>query len=85
MIIRLKVIPNAPKNSLESFEDGVLKVKVSAVPDRGKANDAIIKLLADVFDLPKREITIISGQTSRLKKIELPVTEEEIKSACKKT
>ena len=49
--------------------DGVqsLKVNVTTVPEDGKANAAMINLLADYFDLPKSAFTIIRGHTTRSK------------------
>jgi hypothetical protein len=44
-----------------------LAVKVSAAPDKGKANTAVIELLARAFDLPKSRFQVISGETHRNK------------------
>lgn len=71
MILMVKVIPNAKKNSLEGFQDGVLKVRIQAPPDKGKANEALIAFLAESLHVSKSQIRIISGQSSRLKKIEI--------------
>lgn len=70
-ILIIKVIPNSSKNSIEGFQGEVLKVKIQAPPDKGKANDALIAFLAKSWHLSKSQIRIISGQTSRLKKIEI--------------
>jgi uncharacterized protein (TIGR00251 family) len=67
----IKVTPNAKKNSIEGFQDGLLKVKIKAVPDKGKANEALIAFLAESFHLAKSQIRIISGHTSRLKRLEI--------------
>jgi uncharacterized protein len=71
MKITVKVIPNAHKNAVEGFSDGVLKVRINAPPDKGKANDALIELLSIHFSVPKSRIHILSGKTSRIKKIEI--------------
>lgn len=70
-IFIIKVIPNASKNSIEGFQGDVLKVRIQAPPDKGKANDALIAFLAKSWKLSKSQIRIISGHTSRLKKIEI--------------
>lgn len=71
MIIIVKVIPNAHKNAVEGFHGDVLKVRINAPPDKGKANDALIELLAEHFSVSKSSIHIISGHTSRIKKVEI--------------
>ncbi len=71
MILMVKITPNAHKNSLEGFQNGVLKVKIHAPPDKGKANEELIEFLSESFSLPKSHIRIVSGHTSRLKKLEI--------------
>lgn len=71
MILIVKVIPNARKNMVQDFSGSVLKVRINAPPDKGKANDALIELLSEYFSVPKSRIHILSGHTSRLKKIEI--------------
>jgi uncharacterized protein (TIGR00251 family) len=69
--LTVKVFPNAKKNTVEAFADNVLKVRITACPEKGKANDALIALLADFFHIPKNSIRIVAGLTSRLKRIEI--------------
>ena len=57
-----------------------LEVRVAAAPADGAANDEVIKLLAKALGLPKSSLEIVSGQTARLKRIELPLEEEEIRA-----
>lgn len=71
MFLMVKVIPNSHKNFLEGFHEGVLKVRIQALPEKGKANDKLIEFLATSLHIPKKHIRIISGQTSRLKRIEI--------------
>jgi len=49
----------------------MLKIRVSAPPEKGKANDAIIKLLAEELKLPESAISIVSGRSSPRKSIEV--------------
>lgn len=74
MIITVKVIPNASKNACEGMQEGVLKVRLRAVPDKGKANEALVAFLSELFDVPKRDIRIVSGHTARLKRVEIAGT-----------
>ncbi|MBN1803822.1 MAG: DUF167 domain-containing protein [Sedimentisphaerales bacterium] len=51
--------------------DGMLKVKVSAAPEKGKANKDLVKFLAERLGVKKNAISIISGQTSPVKHIQI--------------
>lgn len=66
----VKVIPGAKKNEISALmPDGRLKVRLTAPPVDGKANQALIKLFAQVMDVPKSRVYIISGELSRNKKL----------------
>lgn len=63
--------PSLPFSKKEKEELPVYKVSVREVPEHGKANIAIIKLLAKYFDVPYSSVTLISGQTSKQKVFEI--------------
>jgi uncharacterized protein (TIGR00251 family) len=67
-IIHIRAQPGARKNSIVGEHDGALKVAVTAPSDKGRANEAIIALLAEAFSLPKSAIQLVSGPTSRQKR-----------------
>ncbi len=70
MIIQVKAIPNAKKNVIK--QDGaVLKIFLNAPAVDGKANKALVELLADHFDVKKNQIAIIKGLKSRHKTINI--------------
>ena len=69
MLIKVKVIPNSSEDRVIGEENGFLKVKVRTPPEKGKANLALIELLAKYFQLPKRCIIIQSGHASPIKHI----------------
>lgn len=71
MIIIVKVIPNSSKNVLEKIHDGIWKIRIRAPADKGKANDELIRFLAESLQISKSRIRIISGHTNRLKRIEI--------------
>lgn len=72
MKIKIRVLPRSSKNEVVGeMADGTLKIKLTAPPVDGKANDALIKLLAEYFDKPKNKIKIAAGATSKNKVIEL--------------
>jgi len=67
MKIRVKVKPNARGNSIKKIENDYYELKVSAAPEKGKANEQVIKLLALYFDKPKSKINIVRGHTGKEK------------------
>ena len=72
LVLTLRVTPNAGRDRIEGVElraDGsaVLRVRVQAVPDKGKANAAVIALLGKALGVPKRSVSLVSGETARLK------------------
>ena len=69
IIIPLKVQPNASKEKIIGEHNGQLKIAVTAVPEKGKANKAVIKLLAKKLNTKISCIRIISGETSREKTV----------------
>lgn len=70
MIIRVTVKPSSNKNILEKISDGEYKAEVKAVPERNKANNSLINLLAKEFNTPVNKIRI-KNLTSRKKIIEI--------------
>ena len=74
--LTVKVTPNAGENSIslppENGSDGLSLVRVTATPENGKANAAVIKLLSKALGLPKTSLAIIRGGTSRTKVIAIP-------------
>ncbi|OEO30497.1 hypothetical protein VW23_021085 [Devosia insulae DS-56] len=83
--LHLRVTPNAGLDRVEGYEtrdDGasVLRVRVKAVPDKGKANAAVIGLLSKMLGLPKSAVTLIAGDTARLKTLHV-VGDPEILAA----
>jgi len=65
----LRVYPNAARNELAGFSEGVLRVRVAAPPVRGKANKELIAFLAQKLGLSKGDLTILKGHSSRNKLI----------------
>lgn len=68
MTVDLRVQPRARRGSLEAI-DGALRVQVTAPPEDGKANDAVITLLAATWRLPKSSFDVIKGQAARIKTV----------------
>lgn len=70
MRIRVKVIPNAKRSSVEKLKD-YYKVRVDAPPIRGKANKRLTEILAKHFNVPRSKIRIVKGQKLRMKEVEV--------------
>ncbi|TWU05988.1 DUF167 domain-containing protein [Stieleria varia] len=69
--IEVHATPGAKRNLVGGQHDGRLRVSVTAAADKGKANAAIIKLLADALGVSKSSIELISGATNRQKKFRI--------------
>lgn len=69
IIISVKAQPGSGKNRIVGNLGGRLKLAVSATPEKGKANKAIVELLAETLHISESSIHIISGKTSRDKKL----------------
>ena len=84
--ITLRVTPNARADAIEGAEeraDGscALKLRVSAPPDKGAANAAVIALLAKALNRPKSALSLLGGQTARTKVILATGRPEDLASA----
>jgi uncharacterized protein len=68
MTLRVKVIPRSPKSEIAgTMTDGTLKIKITAPPEKGKANDALCAFLARHYGVPRAAVTIVSGHAAALK------------------
>lgn len=69
--ILVYVQPRASRNSVVGLHDGALKVAVTSPPVDGKANAAVSAFLADICKVAKRDVSLVSGQSSRRKTFEI--------------
>ena len=69
--LRLRVKPGGRSNRVVGPHGGALKVEVQAPPDKGRANAAVVKLLAKVLGVPRSAVEITSGTTSQDKTVEI--------------
>ena len=70
--VKLRVIPRARQNKITVDSDGTLRVHITAAPAGGAANVAVVRAIAEYFDVPKSQIKIVRGETSRDKVVEIP-------------
>ena len=75
--VRLRVSPGSRKTELAGRHGDGWKVRVSAPPEGGRANEAVLALLAERVGLPRRSLAIVSGQTSRDKVVEMTGIDRE--------
>jgi uncharacterized protein (TIGR00251 family) len=68
VILPVRAQPGSRKNELRGEQEGMLKVCVTQAPEKGKANKAVIELLAKSLGLKKSQIQLLSGETSHQKK-----------------
>ena len=67
--INLRVQPGARRNEVVGLVEGVLRVRVTSPAQRGKANRALVELLADKLEVPRGRIHVLRGHASRDKVI----------------
>jgi len=64
-LVRVRAVPNAKKTQIVGVLGNALKIKVQAVPAGGRANAELVSFLAEMLGVTKREISVVSGETSR--------------------
>jgi len=69
--LRLRVSPGAGRAAVVGRYGEAWKVRVTAAPEDGRANDAVLRLLAEVLAVPRGALTLISGHSGRDKIVEL--------------
>lgn len=69
--LEVEVQPRASRTEVVGWREGRLRVRLAAPPVEGAANEALVALLADRLDLPKRQVTLVSGQTGRRKRLRI--------------
>lgn len=76
LVLRVRATPNASRDAVEGAEadaDGrpYLRVRVRAVPEKGKANKAVAALLAKAWGVPKSSVSVVKGETDRVKTLQI--------------
>ncbi len=65
----VKVIPRANRNEIVGVENDALKIRLNAPPLEGRANEALIKFLAEMLGVARTKVEIVRGETARNKVI----------------
>lgn len=71
VVIAAKVVPNSSRDVVVGLLGDALKIKVSRPPENGKANEAVIALLARTLDIAPSQIRVVAGQTQPHKRLEI--------------
>jgi uncharacterized protein len=84
--LELRVVPGATRPGVVGRHGASWKVRVAAPPEDGRANEAVVRLLADTLELRRRDVSIVAGHTTRDKIVSLAgisaqETEERLASA----
>jgi uncharacterized protein YggU (UPF0235/DUF167 family) len=69
--LNLRVTAGAREDGISGWQGQTLRVKVRARPEKGRANEAVIRLLAGRLKLPRARLTVVRGAASRAKTVEV--------------
>jgi len=70
-LITVKISPKASRDALLGWHDGRLKIAVTAAPERGRANAAVVALLAERLGVARQNIEVVSGHTQPIKRLRI--------------
>lgn len=73
MKFRVKVKPGSKKEFIKEVGEGELEVAVSSPPQKGKANERLLEILAEHFGISKSRVRVLRGHSSRIKLVEVDV------------
>ncbi|RKY60647.1 MAG: DUF167 domain-containing protein [Candidatus Latescibacterota bacterium] len=72
MRIRVRVVPRAKEDKIEGFSpDRILRVRVAAPPEKGRANERLVRILAECLGVARSQVRIVAGRTAREKVVEV--------------
>jgi uncharacterized protein (TIGR00251 family) len=75
-VIAVRVTPRASRDKVTGWQNGALRVRLRAPPVEGKANEALRRLLADRLGVALSAVSIVSGETARLKRVRVEGLDE---------
>ena len=68
-VLNLRIVPRAAKNAIQGEHGDALKIRLCAPPVDGAANAALVEFLSDALSLPRAQVQLLSGATSRNKRV----------------
>jgi hypothetical protein len=69
--LAVKVVPRASRTEIVGWAQGRLRIRVTAVPERGKANAAVEALLAEALLITRRQVRVVAGHSAAQKLVEI--------------
>lgn len=69
MFLLVKVVPKSSQNQIVGWQEQHLRIKVKGIPEEGKVNEELLFFLSTYFEIPKSAIRIITGLSSRIKRL----------------
>jgi len=69
VVFAAKIVPGSSRTAICGLFDGMLRIKISAPPEKGKANQCLLEFLARQLGVKKNAVHLVSGQTSRVKRL----------------
>jgi uncharacterized protein len=76
VLLQLSVMPNAKRTEVDGLHDGALRVRLAASPIDGRANAALVAWLAKSLGVPRRDVEVLRGESSRRKQVAVAVSPE---------
>ena len=70
VLLTVKVVPASSITRIAGMLENILKVKVAAPPEKGKANKALVAFFAKLLDVRKKDVAIVSGTSSTIKQLQ---------------
>ncbi len=80
-MIRVRVQPGAKKRGVVAYEAGVLRLKVSAPPLEGRANEAVAKVVAELLGVRRSKVSLVRGERSREKTLRVEGLSQDVAEA----
>jgi hypothetical protein len=71
VVFKVKVVPGSSRTAVCGLHGEMVKIKISAAPEKGKANKCLLDFLAKLLGVKKKDISIISGKTSAVKGVQI--------------
>lgn len=82
VLLKVAARPGASRSAVQGLAGDALKVAIQAPPEKGKANDELVRFLAKVLGLRRPQVTLVKGETSRDKVVRIEgVTADELRAA----
>ena len=78
VLLQLSVMPNAKRTEVDGLHDGALRVRLAAPPIDGRANEALVAWLAKSLGVPRRDVEVLRGESSRRKQVAIAVSHDVV-------